>query len=45
MYKDNPANMAEVIEVPYGVQTLVGPMNHELDVQIPMGRGTFRKTY
>jgi len=37
------AKMAEPIQIPFGLRTLVGPMNHILDggLDAPMGRGNF----
>jgi len=38
----SPAKTAELIEMPFGLRTRVGPKNHILDgVQIPMGMGNF----
>jgi len=38
----SPAKTAELIEMPFGLRTLLAPGNHVLDwVQIPMGRDNF----
>jgi len=40
----SPAKMAEPVEMPFGLRTLVGPGNHVLDggPDPPMGRGNFQ---
>ena len=36
----SPAKMAKLMEMPFGMRTLVGPWNHVLDgVQITQGKG------
>jgi len=37
--------MAELIEMPFGLRTRVGPVNHVLDgvPDFPMGRGSFEE--
>jgi len=39
----SPAKTAELIEMPFGLRTRVGPGNHVLDggPDLPMGRGNF----
>jgi len=41
-HSDEPCMTAELIEMPFGLWTLVGPKNHVLDgVQIPHAKGQF----
>ena len=41
----SPAKTAALIEVPFGLRTWVGPVNHVLDggPDPPMGRGSFER--